>query len=471
MSDRKLVHAESKASTPKPKSISALPAPTLSDSAQSGLPVQTREPSTVRPSSSTRLAGEQQVTPVSECGADLLESPEFFLDDDPNIQYARLKVELDKRTRTPSGDSEASFIEELHSHLKAVKSHYLFDKRDAEAQYISRRQKLDEAFLQARLRGFPRPGVSKPYKVPVPDAQPPHHHQNLKEVRGDSADIFDSNEQEDGGLFEILDDMPSTDISETGVTVRVRDMPLPKGKLDRTSKAFLQATVNKLDSFAVTTYHLLSGASRAKRASLSIRWSSDKFSEWTMTDVACHDIAQAEQYIATVALHALTFPVSTGFAPGTSAPGTGQTFFRLLPPAYRELWDELEAARKSSDDATNRAVWAKLKRIVETRNSLEKVRPRLFWITGATQLHRPSTRVPDRRFEISRVLLRRTLERKRPLHKSSSPLRVGAPLHHIRKCLSVGEIAHLIACAISPETVAAKEIAYRSVQKPYRGVP
>jgi ATP-dependent RNA helicase DHX29 len=462
MSDRKLVHAESKASTPKPKSISALPTPTLSDSAQSGLPAQTREPSTVRPSPSTRLAGEQQVTLVSECDADLLESPEF-MDDDPNILYARLKVELNRRTRTPSGDSEESFIEELHSHLNAVKSHYLFDQRDAEAHYISRRQKLDEAFLQARLRGVPRPDASKPSKALVPDTRPPLHHPNPKEVRDDSTDIFDSNEQEDGGLFEILDDMPSTDISETGVTIRVRDMPLPKGKFERTSKAFLQATVSKLDSFAVTTYHPLSGASRVKRASLSIRWSSDKLSEWKMTDVACYDITQAEQYIATVALHALTFPVSAGFASGTSAPGTGQTFFRLLPPAYRELWDELEAARKSSDDATNRAVWAKLRRIFETRNSLEKVRPRLFWIAGAAQLHRPSTRVPDRQFEISMVLLRRTLERKRPLHKSSSPSRVGAPLHHIRICLSVGDIAYLIARAISPETVAAKEIAYRSV--------
>ena len=138
-------------------------------------------------------------------------------------------------------------------------------------------------------------------------------------------------------------------------------MPLPKGKFEWTSKAFLQATVNKLDSFAVTIYHTLSGTSRAKKASLSIRWSSDKLSKWTMTDVACYDTTQAEQYIATVALHVLTFPASAGFASGTSAPGTGQTFFRLLPPAYCELWDELEAARKSSDNAMNRTVWAKLR--------------------------------------------------------------------------------------------------------------
>ena len=323
---------------------------------------------------------------MSDCDADLFESPEF-LDDDPNITYAQLRVELDKRKRTPSGDSEGSLVEELYSHLDAIKSQYLFNQRVAEAHYISRLQKSDEASLQARLRGSPGPDLPKPSKLRPPDTQPPLRHP--KEVRSDSNNLFDSNEQEDGGLFEILDDMPSTDISETGVTVRVRDMPLPKGKIERTSKAFLQTTVNKLDSFAVATYHPTSGASRAKRATLSIRWSSDETSEWPMTDVACHDMIQAEQYIATVALHELTFPASAGFASGNSAPGAAQTFFRVLPPAYRELWDELEAKRKISDDATNRAVWAKLKRIHESKSNQKKVRLQLFCISSAAQLHRP----------------------------------------------------------------------------------
>jgi ATP-dependent RNA helicase DHX29 len=97
-----------------------------------------------------------------------------------------------------------------------------------------------------------------------------------------------------------------------------------------------------------------------------------------MVDVACHDMTQAEQYIATVALHALTFPTSEGFASGNLARGTGQTFFRLLSPAFRDLWDELEATRKCSDDATNRAVWSKLKKIIEARSDHGQVRSRIF---------------------------------------------------------------------------------------------
>ena len=295
--------------------------------------------------------------------------------DDPNIHYARLKLELDGAAaeRKLNGNQAYTLIEDLRARLRAVKSHYLFDERDAEAHYLSERQKAEAAALQARLRGSPGitsipSGTPPPPKPKVLSRQP-----QAKEVREDPDDIFEST-GEDGGLFEILDAMPPTEVTETGVTVTIRDMPLPRGKFERTSKAFLQGAIDKLDGFGVTTYRCVSGSSRAKRASVSVRWSSGKVSEWAMEDVACHDMTQAEQYIATVALHALTFPTSEGFSPANIARGNTQTFFRLLAPAFRDLWDELEAKRKTSGDATNRAVWSKLKKIVEARGDQGKVR-------------------------------------------------------------------------------------------------
>lgn len=295
--------------------------------------------------------------------------------DDPNLHYARLKLELDAASteRNIRGNQTHSFAEDLRSRLKAVKSHYLFDERDAETHYLSERQKAEAAALQARLRSSPG-SASIQSCAPTPP-EPKGLPREPKEVREDPEDLFDSTGDEDGGLLEILDAMPPTMVTETGVTVTVRDMPLPRGKFERTSKAFLQGAIDKLDGFAVVTYRCISGSSRAKRAFLSVRWSSGKVSEWAMTDVACHDMTQAEQYIATVALHALTFPASEGFAPANSARGAAQTFFRLLAPAFRDLWDELEATRKSSDEATNRAVWSKLKKIVEARGDQGKVRP------------------------------------------------------------------------------------------------
>lgn len=319
--------------------------------------------------------------------------------DDPNMHYARLKLELDEASagRNLKGPQAHPFIEDLQARLKAVKSHYLFDERDAEAHYLSERQKAEAAALQARLRGSPAI-ITTSSSVPTPPEPKGLPRQpQTKEVREDPDDIFGST-GEDGGLFEILDAMPPTEVTETGVTVTVRDMPLPRGKFERTSKAFLQGAIDKLDSFAVTTYRCISGASRAKRASLSVRWSSGKVSEWAMEDVACHDMTQAEQYIATVALHALTFPTFEGFSSANPARGNAQTFFRLLAPAFRDFWDELEAKRKTSGDATNRAVWSKLKKMVEARGDQGKVRlpGALNWWYGITQLRRLSTGVCER---------------------------------------------------------------------------
>jgi ATP-dependent RNA helicase DHX29 len=318
--------------------------------------------------------------------------------DDPNMHYARLKLELEGALAGRNLKSALAnpFIEELQARLKAVKSHYLFDERDAKAQYLSERQKAEASALQARLRGSPGIANTSSSTPTPPEPKGLPRQPQAKEVREDPDDIFEST-GEDGGLFEILDAMPSTEVSETGVTVTVRDMPVPRGKFERTSKAFLQAAIDKLDSFAVTTYRCISGANRAKRASLGVRWSSGKVSEWEMEDVACHDMTQAEQYIATVALHALTFPTFEGFSSANPARGNAQTFFRLLTPAFRDFWDELEEKRKTSGDATNRAVWSKLKKIVEARGDQGKVRsPGSLNRWYVTQLRRLSTRVCER---------------------------------------------------------------------------
>ena len=86
-----------------------------------------------------------------------------------------------------------------------------------------------------------------------------------------------------------------------------------------------------------------------------------------MNDVGCHDEAQAEQYIATVALHALTYPLTDGFAASAPSSAGSHTAFRLLPAVYRDLWDELEKSRKIRDEFVNRKAWAKLRDILDLK--------------------------------------------------------------------------------------------------------
>jgi ATP-dependent RNA helicase DHX29 len=146
--------------------------------------------------------------------------------------------------------------------------------------------------------------------------------------------------------------------------VNVVDLGSPKLWTGRTPKVVLQEFISKTDRYAAVSYQDISGHSRAKRASVSVRWGSGKNGIWEMLDIACHSITQAEQYAATVALHSLIRPPTLGFASGGANTGNSPTSFRLLPAVFRDVWNDLEARRKDKEDQTNRRVWRMLKDIV-----------------------------------------------------------------------------------------------------------
>ncbi|KAJ7727845.1 P-loop containing nucleoside triphosphate hydrolase protein [Mycena maculata] len=292
--------------------------------------------------------------------------------DDTNLEYVHLKLKIADLTsnRLPGDKTDSSELQNLRARLQKVKDSYFFNEKDAEAQYRVEREKADAIALQARLRGHSTPSI--PPSAKAVKKRPP----NLLQPRAPTpvvvttTDIFDEDTGDSvGGLFEVLEDMPTTETTERGTIINVRDMALPKHWSGRTPKTLLAETVSKADRYAAISYTLLSGASRVKRAAVSIRWDGKKMDEWSMEDVACHTEGQAEQYIATIALHKLTFPEKDAFT--VPAPSGGQTFFRLLPAVFRDLWEELETTRKINTDALNRGVWAKLRSIIEPKLELD----------------------------------------------------------------------------------------------------
>jgi ATP-dependent RNA helicase DHX29 len=142
-------------------------------------------------------------------------------------------------------------------------------------------------------------------------------------------------------------------------------MALPKHWAGQTPKMLLRDLVVKTDRYAAISYSIISQHSRVKRANTIISWQSRKRDEWSMNDIGCHDETQAEQYVATVAFHALTYPLTDGFAASAPSSAGSHTAFRLLPAVYRDLWDELEKSRKVRDDLVNRKAWAKLRDILD----------------------------------------------------------------------------------------------------------
>ncbi|KAJ4486298.1 P-loop containing nucleoside triphosphate hydrolase protein [Lentinula aciculospora] len=303
----------------------------------------------------------------SRSGSDSESSNESDLND----EYVRLKLKIASLSMHRDMTT-ASQVQELQKRLLILQKNYFFDEREAEKLYTDVRKKAEVASLDARLRG-----VKAGRDVAAISKSPKKRPTEMQFVVSDippTSDVFDQDQDDaGGGLLEILEQMPSSEITNEGVTVFIRDMALPKHWSGRTSKALLAETVAKSDRYAVVTYTIISGHSRAKRASVKVRWEGKKTDEWSMVDVACHDEGQAEQYVATLALHTLTFPSTEGFAAGSL--GGPQTFFRLLSPVYRDLWNELTDARKLKDDAINRGVWAKLRALVEPKLSVSSKDP------------------------------------------------------------------------------------------------
>lgn len=181
--------------------------------------------------------------------------------------------------------------------------------------------------------------------------------------------MFDLDSDNESGIFgQMLDELPTTEVDQNGTIVTLRDMGVSKHHNGRMSKVFCVDVLKKIDKYAVLSYHALS-ISRAKRAALEIVWSGGRTERFKMIEVACYDDLQAEQYIATVVLHTLTRGTIGGIQDGSGADFLGSQY-RQLPASYRDLWDELEAARISEQNTKNRLVWSKFKSIVDFRANL-----------------------------------------------------------------------------------------------------
>ncbi|TCD67025.1 hypothetical protein EIP91_000645 [Steccherinum ochraceum] len=320
--------------------------------------------------------------------------------DDPLTAYIRVKMNISNLTthRKRGETANASVLRNLQRQLQDIRDDYFFDEAEAEAAYQEERNKADAAALQARLRGEvvapdPKPKVPvaavqklataispsqdkvdvpnpNPTVTAAPEQQPASAVLPSQDDMGVSEDIFDadnSDDAESGGIFQLLEEMPTSETTAQGVTVTIREMALPKHYSGRTPKTLLQETVLKIDKYAAVVHRIISGGSRATRASVSIRWNGGKTDEWSMEDTACYDDTQAEQYISTVALHALSFPQQDGFALSVTASAGNLTSFRLLPPIFRDLWAELEQKRREQNDTVNRGIWSKLKTILEPK--------------------------------------------------------------------------------------------------------
>lgn len=231
--------------------------------------------------------------------------------------------------------------------------------------YREERGKLDAAQLTARLNstdlGTPVetssveitdivPGIAERKEELLANGIAATKHSNGTSLSQPSEPISADIEPESELFGNLLDEMPLSEVNDTGSTIPVRDMGLPKHFSGKSPKVNLEETVRKVDKYATVVFRVIS-ASRAVRASVSIRWDGGRTQGFEMQEVACWDQAQAFNYIATVAL----FEVSS------------TAVNKQLPILFRDLWDELVLKRKEEDDENYRERLKLFKAIAEPR--------------------------------------------------------------------------------------------------------
>ena len=264
---------------------------------------------------------------------------------------------------------------------KEVASDYMFNAKDAERELLSLKAAMNEAVLKARLRGESDTAGSttkgkrkaqKSNSKPPPSSPAPAPAPALEEEEEEEETMFST----------MLDEIPTTEVSNTGTTITVRNLPMPKhASFAKSPKTLLSETARKMDKYAVISYDLISGGSKVVRVKCDVRWNGGRTSEWRMDEVGCWDHDQAEWFISTVALHALAYPLpdedDMGFAAGGGAQsgvvGIPVSGIGNFPPPYRDLWSELEEDRKRQEAARNRRVWKCLSEIADARGVIGEV--------------------------------------------------------------------------------------------------
>jgi ATP-dependent RNA helicase DHX29 len=287
---------------------------------------------------------------------------------DPNIIHAISKLHTQQIQRLGQALERQEKLSELKSRIDNCVSDYLFAKRLADAEFASRKTATDSKDLALRLKNGMRAQVpvetSQSQSGSQSPSQPPSHTTTSLPTPAPGTPQDETGEETMFG--NLLDEPPTEETTASGVVIHIKDMSLPKHWSGKSPKILLSDAITKKDRYASASFRVISGGSRAVRCACQVRWAGAKKEEWSMDTVACRDSFQAEQYVATLVLHELAYPMSPGFAGGATASLLASSF-RSLPPAFRDLWNELESARKAEEDSVNRSVWANLQAMLRTK--------------------------------------------------------------------------------------------------------
>lgn len=270
----------------------------------------------------------------------------------------------------------------LQQKLQKIESDVLFDQWEADAQWAGTKVELArEAAERKRFQLSQSDGTKERTAAASSDTIDPQPTNGVSdEAERLGLELLKESQSEDdadmlGGMFSALPGVDETapgaaaDGASQHASITTRNF----GRLvGMNPKRILEEACKSRDPQVKLAYRLVSPTTYASRHSLSMEWSksqevlegsflaavntrsSTRSTVMTMTLVATPDSAQSEAYIATVAL----FLIFSG------SPKEEKAHLKL-PPAFRDLWDELVQAKQEHVNLRDRESVKDLRTLIE----------------------------------------------------------------------------------------------------------
>ncbi|KAG9819231.1 hypothetical protein KCU77_g17102, partial [Aureobasidium melanogenum] len=280
---------------------------------------------------------------------------------------------------TPSPQKPTPGESKLQQRLKSIESDVLFDKDLADMRWIEERNQILQN--QSERKKFNLAGEVKEKKEANETlSNTPRESATddvMAEAEAAAQQLLDEMGEDDemlGGMFGEATEGASHDAASgqtdnVGSNLTVRNFGKITGINPR--RTFEEACRSR-DSGAKVSYKMVSATTYNSRHSVTVQWSkdqdiidgsftpdvtvasSDRRTVVTMTKIACPETLQSEGYVSTVALFLLF----------SNSPKEEKSALRL-PPAFRDLWQELVNARQEKRDNADRETVKSLRELVK----------------------------------------------------------------------------------------------------------
>lgn len=301
---------------------------------------------------------------------------------DPELVEINPRKKGSKGKKAPPAKTvQSPKVRKLLSQLQQLESDALFDDREAEARWPSKRNEIAQDQAAKRQQETVQPkATDEPSQEKLPDKSPTDERPSSVSMNGGDADHIMGEADMLGDMFSAIPDEPAADTTSTesaeAGNITLRDFGKQGGV---TPRRVLEEAVRSRDSGARVTYKLISPTLYRCRHAVTITWSKDLDIEYE-TDIPGVDVTlrgiravfeattiaavgtdQSEGFVSTVALFSIS-----------AASAKEEKVHLRLSPNWRDIYREFLEHRKDRIDTEDREAIRYYRSIVQDQIDTEE---------------------------------------------------------------------------------------------------